>query len=154
MILPLNYPVYLLLMAKPRAEWLQELYKDGVCWSAVRQRSIAKGSTRSRLRVVVQQQRRVKRTLVKTPLENSPAAGIFTLKKALPTGCTVNAVICTVAELVGSFKGKSYCASTVQLFTPSQGGFSQQFLYDSPKSPLLSHGSDAFGILALNPKSP
>ncbi len=77
----------------------------------------------------------MKRTLVKTPLENSPAAGIFTLKKALPTGCTVNAVICTVAELVGGFKGKSYCASTVQLFTPSQGGFSQQFLYDSPEKP-------------------
>ncbi len=72
----------------------------------------------------------VRRRLILTPLENSAAAGILTLRKSLPSDSLLNAVICTVAELVASGKDSKYASSTPQLFMPSQGGFSQDFRFD------------------------
>lgn len=72
----------------------------------------------------------VPRELVKTPLEDVPSAGIFTLRRSLPSGSAVNSVICTVAELIKSVSNVEYHASTVQIFVPSEGGFCKDFRMD------------------------
>lgn len=72
----------------------------------------------------------VDRVLVQTPIEAHATAGIFTLKKGLPSSSALTSAMSTIAELLTSTKKFAYSVSTPQLFLPSNGGFSQEYFAD------------------------
>ncbi len=123
-----------LVAAEDRLEWLKDLDNEGYAGLLYADLTSLHDQAGYELFWWFRNRNIIDRLLVKTPLEETAAAGIMVAKTALPDISLLESVMGTIAEIIGSNKSAKFIVTTPQLFLPSTGGFSQYFRHEETHS--------------------